>query len=52
VGRSWRVASHPDWYYNLKANPRIKVEVGSQTFTALAQELDGAARAGRSRCSC
>jgi deazaflavin-dependent oxidoreductase (nitroreductase family) len=37
--------AHPGWYYNLKANPRIKVEVGSQTFTALAQELDGAARA-------
>ena len=37
--------THPDWYYNLKANPRIKVEVGTQTFTALAEELDGAARA-------
>jgi len=38
--------AHPGWYYNLKANPRIKVEVGTQTFTALAEELDGAARAG------
>jgi deazaflavin-dependent oxidoreductase (nitroreductase family) len=28
------------------ANPRIKVEVGTQTFTVLAEELDGAARAG------
>src|SRR5260370_39035521 len=37
--------THPDWYYNLKANPRIKVEVGTQTFTVLAEELDGAARA-------
>jgi deazaflavin-dependent oxidoreductase (nitroreductase family) len=39
-------SAHPDWYYNLKANPRIKVEVGTQTFTALAEELDGTARAG------
>ena len=38
--------THPDWYYNLKANPRIKVEVGPQTFTVLAAELDGTARAG------
>jgi deazaflavin-dependent oxidoreductase (nitroreductase family) len=38
--------AHPDWYYNLKANPRISVEVGTQTFTVLAEELDGAARAG------
>ena len=37
--------AHPDWYYNLKANPRIKVEVGAQTFTVLAEELHGTARA-------
>jgi deazaflavin-dependent oxidoreductase (nitroreductase family) len=29
----------PSWYYNLKTNPRIKVEVGTKKFTALA-ELD------------
>ena len=38
--------THPDWYYNLMANPRIKVEVGPQTLTVLAEELDGTARAG------
>ena len=38
--------THPDWYYNLKANPSIKAEVGAQTFTVLAEELDGTARAG------
>ena len=38
--------THPDWYYNLKANPRIKVEVGTETLTVLAEELDGTARAG------
>ena len=37
--------THPDWYYNLKANPRINVEVGTQTFTVLAEEPDDTARA-------
>ena len=37
--------THPDWYHNLKANPRISVEVGAQTFTVLADELAAAARA-------
>lgn len=38
--------THPDWYYNLKANPRIKVELGTQTFTVFAEELEATARAG------
>ena len=37
--------AHPHWYYNLKAHPAITVEVGTQTFTVLAEELDNAARA-------
>jgi deazaflavin-dependent oxidoreductase (nitroreductase family) len=37
--------AHPDWYYNLKANPRITVEMGTQTFTVAAEELDDSARA-------
>jgi deazaflavin-dependent oxidoreductase (nitroreductase family) len=37
--------AHPAWYYNLKANPRITVEVGAQTFTVLAEELEGTVRA-------
>ena len=37
--------THPDWSYNLKANPKIKAEVGAQTFTVLAEELDDTARA-------
>jgi deazaflavin-dependent oxidoreductase (nitroreductase family) len=36
---------HPNWYYNLKAKPRIKAEVGTRTFTVLAEELDDTARA-------
>jgi deazaflavin-dependent oxidoreductase (nitroreductase family) len=37
--------THPSWYYNLKANPRIEVELGTQTFTMVAEELEGNARA-------
>ena len=37
--------THPDWYYNLKANPRIEVELGTRTFTMVAEELEGTARA-------
>jgi len=45
VASSGGSPTHPDWYYNLKANPRITVEVGAQTFTVLADELADAARA-------
>jgi deazaflavin-dependent oxidoreductase (nitroreductase family) len=38
--------AHPGWYYNLRAHPRITVEVGAETFTVLAEELEGTARAG------
>jgi deazaflavin-dependent oxidoreductase (nitroreductase family) len=37
--------AHPNWYHNLKAHPRITVEAGTQTFTVLAEELGGTARA-------
>jgi deazaflavin-dependent oxidoreductase (nitroreductase family) len=37
--------AHPDWYYNVKASPRITAEVGGETFTVVAEELDDAARA-------
>ena len=36
---------HPDWYYNLRANPRIDVVVSTARFAAQASELDGTARA-------
>ena len=45
VASSGGSPTDPDWYYNLKANPTITVEVGAQTFTVLADELAGAARA-------
>jgi deazaflavin-dependent oxidoreductase (nitroreductase family) len=37
--------TNPSWYHNLKADPRIEVEVGTETFTVLAEELEGTARA-------
>jgi deazaflavin-dependent oxidoreductase (nitroreductase family) len=37
--------THPGWYYNLRANPRIEVEIATDRFTAVALELDGMARA-------
>jgi len=45
VASSGGSPAHPSWYHNLKANPRITVEVGAQTFTVRARELDDAARA-------
>ena len=29
-------SNHPDWYYNLVANPKVSVEVGTESFEALA----------------
>jgi len=30
--------THPDWYFNLVANPEVTVEVGTGTFQARARE--------------
>jgi deazaflavin-dependent oxidoreductase (nitroreductase family) len=35
---------HPGWYYSLKANPDVTVELGSDTFPARAVEVTGAER--------
>ncbi len=37
--------THPAWYHNVKAHPTIEVELGTETFTALAQEVTVAAHA-------
>jgi deazaflavin-dependent oxidoreductase (nitroreductase family) len=37
--------TNPDWFHNLKAHPRIEVEVGTETFPVLAEEITGPARA-------
>jgi deazaflavin-dependent oxidoreductase (nitroreductase family) len=36
--------THPDWYYNLRANPEVTVEVGAESFPARATITTGAER--------
>jgi deazaflavin-dependent oxidoreductase (nitroreductase family) len=36
--------THPDWYYNLRANPEVTVEVGTELFPARATITTGAER--------
>jgi deazaflavin-dependent oxidoreductase (nitroreductase family) len=36
--------SHPDWYYNAKANPAVEIEIGSERVQKTAVELDSAER--------
>lgn len=45
VASSGGSPADPDWCRNLRANPRITVEMGAGTFTVLAEELDDTARA-------
>jgi deazaflavin-dependent oxidoreductase (nitroreductase family) len=35
---------NPDWYWNLKANPNVTIEVGDDTFAVRATELTGSER--------
>ena len=37
--------THPSWYHNLRAEPTIDVELGTETFTARAEEVTGPAHA-------
>ena len=30
---------NPDWYYNLKANPQVTMEIGTETLTGVASEI-------------
>jgi deazaflavin-dependent oxidoreductase (nitroreductase family) len=36
--------SHPDWYRNLTANPAVRVELGTDTFDAIATSLERSER--------
>ena len=36
--------THPGWYHNLKARPRVEIEVGTETFRVQAEELHGPGR--------
>jgi deazaflavin-dependent oxidoreductase (nitroreductase family) len=37
-------ARHPQWYRNLVAEPRVRVEIGDEAYDALAHPLEGAER--------
>jgi deazaflavin-dependent oxidoreductase (nitroreductase family) len=36
--------TNPDWFHNIVANPKVKVELGADTIEATARVLDGAER--------
>ncbi len=36
--------TNPDWYHNLRANPRISAEIGTGTVQAVARVAEGAER--------
>ena len=44
IGSAGGAPKHPDWYHNLVANPRAKVEAGVFTYEADAVVLEGAER--------
>jgi deazaflavin-dependent oxidoreductase (nitroreductase family) len=35
---------HPDWYHNLVAHPEVTVEIGTETYKAIATVIQGAER--------
>ncbi|HEY5271825.1 MAG TPA: nitroreductase/quinone reductase family protein [Acidimicrobiales bacterium] len=37
-------AKHPDWYLNLIAEPRTRIEVGAETLEVIARDTTGAER--------
>jgi deazaflavin-dependent oxidoreductase (nitroreductase family) len=36
--------THPDWYYNLVANPRVTIELGTETRAVTARVAEGVER--------
>jgi deazaflavin-dependent oxidoreductase (nitroreductase family) len=36
--------THPDWFHNVRANPEVTVEVGTETFPARATVVEGVER--------
>ncbi len=41
IGSKGGAPTNPDWYHNLKANPKVDVEVGTETFPVTVTELAG-----------
>jgi len=38
-------SNHPDWYYNLKSDPQVRVQIKDQVMSARAEILIGTTRA-------
>jgi deazaflavin-dependent oxidoreductase (nitroreductase family) len=36
--------THPDWFHNLRANPQVTLEIGTETFDAVARIPDASER--------
>jgi deazaflavin-dependent oxidoreductase (nitroreductase family) len=37
--------AHPDWYHNLVANPKVRIEIGTETRDVIARVAEGEERA-------
>ncbi|MFJ2033570.1 nitroreductase family deazaflavin-dependent oxidoreductase [Streptosporangium sp. NPDC087985] len=44
IGSNLGAQHHPGWYHNLLAHPVVRVEIGTQTFQALAVPAEGTRR--------
>ena len=43
-GSKGGASTHPDWYFNVQANPDVSIEVGTDTYDATAEVLTGEER--------
>jgi deazaflavin-dependent oxidoreductase (nitroreductase family) len=44
VGSNLGAPSHPAWYHNVLAHPQVQVEIGTESFAAIAVPAEGARR--------
>jgi deazaflavin-dependent oxidoreductase (nitroreductase family) len=44
VGTRGGAERNPAWVYNVRANPNVHVEIGAESYNAVARELSGAER--------
>ncbi len=44
MGSKGGASTHPDWYYNVRANPEVTVEIGTDSFPVRATVTEGAER--------
>lgn len=41
LGSNWAQPKHASWYFNLKDNPRVTLEINGEKISMLAQECEG-----------